>query len=230
MAGQTRQRLMFSGQCEIRRVVIEFTLLPANDCVAFAAVFAHCALMSVIRLVTAFAGVRCFRVPQIDFMTATAWLLGVRAIQREVGLLMIEHLRRKADDIGVATFVFRMALPAGCRARLRMQRMETVAGCKIQCNRLMTIQTQLTLGTAIEHVVTVAAVVLQIRMPFDHRARHHQRLQTCSGRRERQQPHDQGYQRPADHDRISTREPRSHARWRQAPSPETAGSGRCARG
>ena len=165
---------MLAGQCEIGRVVIELTTFPAHFTMTVTARLTEAALVRIVFPMTTLADVGRFGMARSGFMAGVTGLRYMGALERKVAVIMIEQFRLQAHDVGAAAFVFGVTLFAGRLGHLRMPGMKALTGLEVPGNRLMTIQTQPVLRGAIEHVVTVAAIVLEIRMTLDHRARHHQ--------------------------------------------------------
>lgn len=95
-----------SRQLELRLVVIELTAAPGRGVMALTAGLRQLRRVNVIRLVAAVAG-RDDLAPLLGLLVATVAIQGrVRALQREVGEMMIELRTAELHDVGGATLVF----------------------------------------------------------------------------------------------------------------------------
>ena len=99
----------------------------------------------------------------------------MRALERKVGLLMIEQVRIQANDIRLSSQVFRVATLAGAK-QFEPAVKAPVFG-NVSSEVFMTVEAQPVLFACIEIGMAGAAVILEFGMPFNDRPRHHQPLQ-----------------------------------------------------
>lgn len=109
--------------------------------------------------------------------------LDMASRQREIGDLVIKGFRVEPNDVGVATYVFRVASGAGLLGNLCGQTVKTDTGADIARNILMVmaIEAQLALFIAGESGVTRRTGGLDIGMAGNYRAGHNERLDIRGG-------------------------------------------------
>ena len=134
-------------QGEMRLVVIEAELLPAFRSMAVLAVVAEIAPVRILFAVATAATGRGFGVFLARLVTRAAGRRSMRTFKGEVGSSVLERQWIEVDDIGVPTQVFVMTALAGGCGDIRQATMVAAAGADILVDRLVAVQTQLSLGT-----------------------------------------------------------------------------------
>lgn len=109
MAGVAAHAQVRAGEIELGLVVVEFRVSPGRRTVTFAAGLRELVAMYIVLLVAADAGGRGLAPGLSRFMTALAWHTSMRALEGEVGQVMIELGLIQLNDVGVTPFVLGMA-------------------------------------------------------------------------------------------------------------------------
>src|SRR3984893_11905075 len=176
VAAIARQGHVSSRQLEVRLVMIELAAGPTAGAVALAARLRELAAVRVIRLMAADA-VRRSLAPRFAFLVATLAVEGsVRALECEVGELMIELRAAELDDVGLAALVFRVASTALADAGVGHAAVVALMLLHVGGDILVTVQAQRSLCSNVGSVVAVRAGLFLLHMRLRHLAGHEQRL------------------------------------------------------
>ena len=101
----------------------------------------------------------------------------MRTPERIIRQAVIKGLPRELHHVRVATLVIIMTAIALCSGRPALT-VKSGFSTDITRHLLVTVKTQGGLAFLAEGFVALAAVILVFRMPFNHRPRHQQRLET----------------------------------------------------
>ena len=151
--------------------------LPCLDAVAFFALLTQSALVGVIVVVAIVAGRGCVTMLGVLLVAAGAGQAPVRALQRKIGLTMVEGVGVEMDDIGVTTLVIRMADFAGRLIDIAYAAVKSPLVLDVRCYLLMAIEAQAVLHGLAEGLMTFLTGGFPFGMTGNHFARHDQGLQ-----------------------------------------------------
>ena len=121
-------------------VVIKSDIQPAARRMAVSALRAHRVAVNIVRLVAAVAILRGITEPGIRRVAALATGLGMFAVQRKVGVMMIEGRPVELHNIGIPAFVISVAAETGASAGLPVAAMKTHVGADIISDLIVAVQ------------------------------------------------------------------------------------------
>jgi hypothetical protein len=152
--------------------VIEAHVLPYLRIVAAGAIPPQPAFVRFLSLVTDGAFVRGIPEWLAGLMTAPACQIEVRALQREIRLVMIELLTAEFHDVGGTALVLHVT-----RAALRgfdslQAAVKPAVGGDIRRHGFVTVEAQLPLAATVAAVMTIRALLLQFLVGCGQLARH----------------------------------------------------------
>jgi hypothetical protein len=159
--------------------VIEIALFPVTGAVTAAAFLAQFTGMDIGFPVAAVTACRSRGVLFTRFMARLACRSGMHALERKIGVSVIERRRIQQHDLCVSAFVFGMAMLAVV-AKLRRQaavKAGVVFQVKADILVFMTLYAEQRLLVFVRCVMAAVAVVFQFCMCFDNGTGHQQGLQ-----------------------------------------------------
>jgi hypothetical protein len=101
------------------------------------------------------------------------------AFQWEIRRTMIEGIHVQPHDIGIPSFVIFVAMTAFNLRHILDASVKALPPVDIRVHVFVTVATETTLYSLFEHGVALPAILFQIRMPLDDRARHDHGLNRC---------------------------------------------------
>jgi len=179
-------------QRELRFVVVErLDATPPCFTVTTVAHLAETSPVGIVRLVAVEAAPRSVAEFYVLRMTADARHGFVRVPKFEIRERVIEGLAVQLDDIGLAPLVVGMAMVAVLFHCLGLTPVKSFARPAVFGRFLVASEAEPTLRPACERCVTVAAILLELRMPGNDRSRHDQLFEQvlCSRGRGRRGRH-----------------------------------------
>ncbi len=162
------------------------------------ALLSHALLVDVVLAMTVVTGRR--RLPELLALCVASVTGGCPMLpfEREIRVGVVEQRRHEADDVGIAAAVFAMTLPTLAPLQLRREPMKPVLVADVRRDILVAGQALRAFRGVARLAVTLAAIILVLRVRRGQWPRHEQTLQRCrSGRAaDEQQP---AQQRSAQH-------------------------------
>ena len=174
-------------QHEARRRVVEAPVLPAVGRVAVAAGLTEGAAVGVVVAVTVIACARRLSVRRVRNVAGLARHALVSPHQRMVRHVVIECVAIEPEHVAVAPAVLVVAGIAGLVGPDGGPPVVARVALEIELDFVMAFETQSALGAAVEGLVALATVGLDVGMGSSHIARHHQPLDDAGVGRGRQQ-------------------------------------------
>ena len=157
-------------------MVIEAGVAPAPRFVALRAVGAEAPRVSIIVAVTGCALTRRLAIALAARVTTRARDTRMPAVEREIGRRVVERKRTQVHDVAVAPQVLGVAGAALDPFHVRNAAVPARVGTHIGGDVLVTRGAELRLALAVRAVVTLLAVLLDLRVRGSDLARHQQRL------------------------------------------------------
>ena len=142
MAGIASHRAVRARQLETRLVMIEFPTGPTRGSVALAARLAELPMVRVVALVAIDAAARSFAPGDAGLVATIAVERGMRALEREVGQVVVELSAAQMHDISVAALVLGVTCAAFTDTRVGHAPVIAVMLPQVAGDLFMAIQTQ----------------------------------------------------------------------------------------
>jgi hypothetical protein len=152
--------------------VIEAHVLPRLRIVAGCAISPEFALVRLLSLVTDGAFVRGIPKGLAGLMAAAARQIEVRALQREIRVVMIELLAAEFHDVRATTLMLRVTRTALRGLDSLQAAVKPTVRRDVRRDRLVTVEAQLPLAATVAAVMTIRALLLQFLMGCRQFARH----------------------------------------------------------